>query len=72
MNTRIKEISSLPRDFGAGLRMIRCNPRFAMLVIGTIALGIGVNTAMLSVVDLFRFNARRRYACSSRHASRSL
>jgi hypothetical protein len=34
-----------------GLRQVRRNPAFSSITIATLALGIGVNTAMFSAVD---------------------
>jgi hypothetical protein len=39
------------RDVCYGLRQIRRNPGFSCIAIATLALGIGVNTAMFSAVD---------------------
>jgi putative ABC transport system permease protein len=39
------------RDVRYGLRQVRRNPTFSAIAIATLALGIGVNTAMFSAVD---------------------
>jgi len=44
-------IEHLWRDFESGLRQVRRNPMFSAVAIATLALGIGVNTAMFSAVD---------------------
>ena len=38
-------------DFWKALRVLRTNPGFVLLAAGTLALGIGLNTALFSVVD---------------------
>ena len=44
-------LEQLARDVRYGLRQVRRNPGFSAIAIATLALGIGVNTAMFSVVD---------------------
>jgi putative ABC transport system permease protein len=46
--TRAEQIA---QDIRYGLRQIRRNPTFSAIAIATLALGIGVNTAMFSAVD---------------------
>jgi hypothetical protein len=41
----------LARDAAYGLRQLRRSPGFSAVAIATLALGIGVNTAMFSAVD---------------------
>jgi putative ABC transport system permease protein len=47
----IRFLENLRQDAGYGLRGIRRNPGFASIVILTLALGIGANTAIFSVVQ---------------------
>ena len=49
MNT-VKFIEGMQREVRLTLRMIRTNPGFALTVLLSLALGIGANTAMFSVV----------------------
>src|SRR5258705_13522230 len=44
-------MESLFQDFRYSVRMLWRNPVFAMAVIGALALGIGVNTAIFSVIN---------------------
>jgi putative ABC transport system permease protein len=51
----IPMIETLLQDVRFGLRMLRRNPDFALAVILTLALGIGANVTMFSVVDSLLF-----------------
>jgi putative ABC transport system permease protein len=44
-------MGALLADLGYGLRLLRRSPGFALITIGTLAIGIGATTAMFSVVD---------------------
>ena len=44
-------LEQLTGDVRYGLRQVRRNPAFSAIAIATLALGIGVNTAMFSAVD---------------------
>jgi len=44
-------LDSTRHDIRLSLRILRKNPAFAVAAIGTLALGIGANTAIFSVVE---------------------
>ena len=47
----LRWIETLLRDFRYGLSSLRRDPGFAVVAVGVLALGIGANTAMFSIVD---------------------
>jgi predicted permease len=47
---RVRWVEEIPRDVGFGLRAVRRAPGFAAAVVLTLALGIGANTAMFTLL----------------------
>jgi putative ABC transport system permease protein len=53
---RVNVIENLFRDLLYGLRALRKNPRFTVIALLTLALGIGANTAVFSMVNALLFH----------------
>jgi predicted permease len=54
---RVNYVEDLLRDFGFGLRQLRRNPGFTAVAVITLALGIGANTAIFSMVNSIMLRA---------------
>ncbi len=52
----VPAVDNLVRDFRHAVRMLRRNPLFAMVAIGTLAIGVAANTTIFSVINSVLLN----------------
>src|SRR5947209_2785195 len=50
-------IESLLQDCRHGVRLLRLSPGFALVAVGSLALGIGANTAIFELLDAVRLRS---------------